>query len=275
MKYLQIAKIVVIVLCVVLLVGAASMLVVSTNAKAENFFNDLFGKTETGSGSGAATEDPEETIPETDTLDKACVHEFDDGAVFKEKTCTSNGVIKYTCSKCEGIKYDVDPAAGHRWDDGKITVQGSCEEKQEIMFTCSACQSTKKVVNTEVHPSDSRYEVFTAFSTLKHEHIYKCGACDKVLKQEIVPHSWDDGEVTVQPTCEDGEMVYHCSCGVTKTVVIAGSGHNIEKTYQAETETKHSITETCTVCNKVLTTGNKTEPHSWNNNTCVKCGATR
>ena len=156
MKFLQFSKIVVIVLCIVLLLGAGSMLVVSTNDKAEDFFNDLFGNTETGSGSGAETEDPEETIPETDTLNEACVHEFDAGAVFKEKTCTSNGVIKYTCSKCEGIKYDVDPAPGHLWDDGKITVQGSCTQKQEITYTCNSCQSTKKVVQNEERSLASR-----------------------------------------------------------------------------------------------------------------------
>ena len=278
MKYLQIAKIVVIVLCIVLVLGAASMLAVSANVKLENFFTDLFGGVETDAGTGSETEgqpnDSVETLPGNENLNSECVHEFDDGVTFKEATCVSSGVVKYTCSNCTGIKYESIPAPGHDWDDGKITVQGSCKVKQEVTYTCDRCGSTNKLVNTEVHPSDSRQEVVTAFSELKHEIATHCLACKKVLKREIVPHSWNDGEVTVQPTCNDGEMLYKCVCGATKTVVIAGVGHDIEYSYDIESETKHSVTKTCTICNQVISTG-QTESHSWSNDKCVKCGAER
>lgn len=266
-------KIVAIVLCIVLLLGATSVLLVSANEDSENFFENLFG----GDKDDSETEskEPEESLPAADSLDANCEHEFDSGVVYKAAKCVTSGVMKYTCAECKGIKYESISAPGHDWDDGKITIQGSCTEKHEITYTCKKCGSSTVVLQSEIHPNSSKITVVTAFSELKHEIETKCGLCGKVLKQEIVPHSWDDGVITKAATCEDGEMLYTCECGATKTVAIAGSGHTVEYSYDIESETKHSVTETCSVCDQVLSFGTKTESHSWSNDQCVKCGATR
>ncbi|MBQ6431164.1 MAG: 5'-nucleotidase C-terminal domain-containing protein, partial [Oscillospiraceae bacterium] len=65
-----------------------------------------------------------------------------------------------------------------------------------------------------------------------------------ILSMEPCPadgHKWDDGVVTVKPTCESaGEKLYTCTqCGETKTEVIPALGHNY-------------VDGVCTVCHEKI-----------------------
>ena len=72
-----------------------------------------------------------------------------------------------------------------------------------------------------------------------------CSECGEVESEPIAAlgHVWDDGVVTVEPTCEDeGKMIYTCireGCGGIRTVKIDALGHD----WQQETELKAA---TCT-----------------------------
>jgi hypothetical protein len=51
-----------------------------------------------------------------------------------------------------------------------------------------------------------------AFDAENHWHSCACGE-----KTELIPHTWDAGTVTLQPTCSaTGNKVYTCACGATK-----------------------------------------------------------
>ena len=68
----------------------------------------------------------------------------------------------------------------------------------------------------------------------------KCENCDYAVSGEIIPalgHSYDDGAVTKEATCEtDGEKTFTCAtCEGTKVESIAATGHTFED-------------GTCTVC---------------------------
>ncbi|MCD8119820.1 MAG: C-type lectin domain-containing protein [Lachnospiraceae bacterium] len=71
-------------------------------------------------------------------------------------------------------------------------------------------------------------------------------------------HTWDEGNVTIEPTCiEEGVMTYTCSvCGETKTEAIAATGHTWDEgvmTQESTTETEGVMTYICTVCGETCT----------------------
>lgn len=47
----------------------------------------------------------------------ACEHQYDEGTVTAEPTCTADGVMTYTCTVCGETKTEPIPAAGHRFGE--------------------------------------------------------------------------------------------------------------------------------------------------------------
>ena len=70
-------------------------------------------------------------------------HQWDEGKVTTEPTCTEDGVKTYTCSICSETKTETITAIGHKWDDGEITTPATCTENGVKTFTCSVCKETK------------------------------------------------------------------------------------------------------------------------------------
>lgn len=56
-------------------------------------------------------------------------------------------------------------------------------------------------------------------------HWKQCSRCDK--KDDVGPHTWDNGTITIAPTCtKAGERTYTCTeCGATKIEPIPATGH--------------------------------------------------
>lgn len=86
---------------------------------------------------------------------------------------------------------------------------------------------------------------FSAEQHDENEHWNKCSRCDAIDGKE--PHDWDNGRVTVQPTCTtSGEKTYTCrECGFEKIETIDAKGHNYGKDWQHDASHHwHS----CSVC---------------------------
>ena len=88
-----------------------------------------------------------------------------------------------------------------------------------------------------------------------------CSVCGTVIKaQKEIPakgHSWDEGEITTSPTCENaGVKTYTCTvCNATKTEAIDATGHTpIEVAEQPATctEAGHTAGTKCSVCEAIL-----------------------
>ena len=95
----------------------------------------------------------------------------------------------------------------------------------------------------------------------------KCSACGETLvAQEVIPalgHAWDEGVVSVEPTCEDkGTKTYTCAndAAHTKTEEIDTLGHTTEWKYVSNVGTEYEGTryavqaKICSVCEKSLET---------------------
>ena len=88
-----------------------------------------------------------------------------------------------------------------------------------------------------------------------------CKVCDKVQKPgKSIPakgHSWNEGEITTSPTCENvGVKTYTCTvCNATKTEAIDATGHTpVEVAEQPATctEAGHKAGTKCSVCEAIL-----------------------
>lgn len=80
------------------------------------------------------------------------------------------------------------------------------------------------------------------------EHWHTCtGAdCDEVIDKAA--HTWDNGNITKEPTCTaKGEMTYTCTvCKATKTEEIATTGHTFSDNGKATTLTIGTSVSTAT-----------------------------
>ena len=88
-----------------------------------------------------------------------------------------------------------------------------------------------------------------------------CAICNKeITKGETIQskgHSWNEGEITTSPTCENaGVKTYTCTvCNATKTEAIDATGHTpVEVAEQPATctEAGHTAGTKCSVCDAIL-----------------------
>ena len=67
-----------------------------------------------------------------------CKHEYDDGAVTKEPTCTEEGEKTFTCTLCGDTKVESVPTREHSYEEA-VTKEPTFEEEGEKTFTCVDC----------------------------------------------------------------------------------------------------------------------------------------
>lgn len=185
-----------------------------------------------------------------------------------DATCTEKGkTAGVKCSVCDTVieeQKDTD-ALGHDWatewskdTNGhyKACLNGCSEKNEEAEHTfestddgevCSECGYVdhehvfteveydkdghwNKCTQCDTIDEDSKEEhTLTYTSDGEDEHTAECDVCDYTFTEA---HTWDDGEVTAEPTeTEDGETTYTCEvCGETKTEEIPATGSEDDDT---------------------------------------------
>ena len=116
----------------------------------------------------------------------------------------------------------------------------------------------------------------TPATCTKQATYYKTCACgakgtETFASGDLLPHAWDGGVTTTQPTCtEPGVMTYTCqNCDATKTAPVAALGHKLDETPAKEetcTEPGNSLYYTCQRCGKFFSDEgcqNEIEEGSW------------
>lgn len=185
----------------------------------------------------------------------------------KDATCTEDGYTGDTvCDICgkEIIKGEAIEAKGHI-EAIDATVEPTCTEPGKTEGKhCSVCNEV--LVAQEVIPATGHKEETipgkeaTCTDTGLTDGT-RCSVCGTVIKaQEEIPakgHSWNEGEITTSPTCENaGVKTYTCTvCNATKTEAIDATGHTpVEVAEQPATctEAGHTAGTKCSVCDAIL-----------------------
>lgn len=193
-----------------------------------------------------------------------CVHQWDEGKVTAQATCAAEGIKTYTCTACSHTKtvsvatldhaYEegictvcekIQPCAEHQW---KIKTHVGCVDAGATTYTCTVCGETKsqvlsstgghicqvKVVSVGTCSTDgkqilacdlcgySRADILTAAG-----HNFVDGVCTVCGEPVPCEHEWDDGSITLAPTCTvEGVRTYTCGkCGDTKEESLATIDH--------------------------------------------------
>ena len=185
----------------------------------------------------------------------------------KDATCTEDGYTGDTvCAICgkEIIKGEAIEAKGHI-EAIDAAVEPTCTEPGKTAGKhCSVCNEV--LVAQEVIPATGHKEETipgkeaTCTDTGLTDGT-RCSVCGTVIKaQEEIPakgHSWNEGEITTSPTCENaGVKTYTCTvCNATKTEAIDATGHTpVEVAEQPATctEAGHTAGTKCSVCDAIL-----------------------
>ena len=178
-------------------------------------------------------------------------HDWDEGKVTTEPTCTKDGIKTYTCKDCKKAKTEKIKSLGHNYStEWTIDKEATCQEEGSKSHHCTRCDDKKDVT--------------------------------------VIPklnHNWDSGVETTKATCtKDGVKTYTCkNCATTETETIKALGHDYSNEWtidKAATCTQEgSKSHHCTRCNdkKDVTVIPKLN-HNWDSGvettkaTCTKDG---
>lgn len=158
-------------------------------------------------------------------------------------------------------------APGHDWNEGVVTTEPTCSQKGVMTFTCKRenCGATNtEEIDTIAHSYGDWTTVSAATCTAKGKRQRTCTVCNHVEEEEIAPlsasgeHQWGEWNVTKEADCGvTGSRNHTCSvCHITESEDIPALTHQWgnETILQAATCT-HAGTKqlTCSHCGATKT----------------------
>ena len=66
-------------------------------------------------------------------------HTWNNGVVTTPASCHAEGVMTYTCTKCNATKTEPISCLEHVWNDGVITKEPTYTDTGEVLYTCTLC----------------------------------------------------------------------------------------------------------------------------------------
>ncbi len=138
-------------------------------------------------------------------------------------TCTSSGIVTYTCTKCKNTKTESSSIKEHNWSLISTTV-ATCENAGTTKYTCTNCRQTK----TESVPAKGHDWVLTS-NTVTCENAgiatYTCSNCKQTKIENVSAkgHDYSNGD-----NCSDcGRYKYNIAITNTIPCDVSYKGVNI------------------------------------------------
>ena len=220
-------------------------------------------------------------------------HSWNEGVITTAATCENVGVKTYTCTVCNATKAEAIDATGHTPVEVAEQPATCTEAGHKAGTKCSVCEAI--LSGMEEIPATGHTEKTVAGkpATCTETGLtdgISCSVCGTVIKaQTEIPakgHSWNEGEITTSPTCENvGVKTYTCTvCKETKTEAINATGHtpvDVAEKPATCTEAGHKAGTKCSVCEAILsgmeeipTTGHTEVIDAAKAPTCTETGLT-
>lgn len=170
----------------------------------------------------------------------------------------------------------------HDWDEGKVTTEPTCTKEGIKTYTCKNCATTKtETIKALGHNYLSDWTIDKAATcTQEGSKSHHCTRCDDKKDVTIIPkieHNWNSGVVTKEATCtQTGVKTYTCKdCKTAKTEVIKALGHDYSSEWTIDKEAtctqEGSKSHHCTRCDdKKDVTRIETLNHSWELTSTIK-----
>ena len=214
-------------------------------------------------------------------------HDFVEDTVV-EPTCTEDGYTVYKCSRCgETENRNVVTTTGaHTAEIVTVLREATCSATGVGKAVCKYCKTSMGyvVIPMAAHTYDDANSYVTEDQYLK----VKCEVCGaEITLQDLNPcrngHTWDEGEVTTEPTCtEKGVKTFTCTvkgCGATRTEDVEATGHDWQVVRDTEKEATCTEGGSCEyICSKCFDTKTETtDPlgHNYVDGVCTRCGESK
>ena len=136
-------------------------------------------------------------------------HDWDEGVITTEPTCTTKGVKTFTCNNCKTTKTEEVNALGHDYSkDWTIDKKATCTEEGSKSHHCTRCDSKKDVtiISKTSHNYDEGVITKEATKTETGIKTYTCKDC-KTTKTEVIPIRNDDFNVDSQSPVIDKNSI--------------------------------------------------------------------
>lgn len=137
-------------------------------------------------------------------------HDFREWKITKEPTCTKYGTKKRICKRCNEYEIDVIDPTGHQHTKIIDQKKATCEEKgYSGDLYCEDCRLIIQLghdIAATGHTWDDGEITKEPTQTATGIKTYTCKTCHKT-RTETIPmlkgHHWDDGTITKEPTCTE------------------------------------------------------------------------
>ena len=167
-------------------------------------------------------------VLEARTYVKAKGHNYDQGVVTKDPTCTSDGIKTFTCQNdnCGSTYTEVVPATGHKYgEEGTVTKAATCTADGIKTFTCETCEKTyTEVIPATGHTEETITGKAATCSEFGLTDGTKCSVCNAILvPQTILPKTAHTvvTDAAVEATCTKTGLTEGTHCSVCNAVITA------------------------------------------------------
>ena len=114
-------------------------------------------------------------------------HDWDEGKVTTEPTCTKEGIKTYTCKNCATTKTEVIKALGHDYsNEWTIDKEATCTQEGSKSHHCTRCDDKKDV--TRIETLNNSWELTSTIKSTKDKegkNIYTCSLCNE-KREEVI-----------------------------------------------------------------------------------------
>ncbi len=196
-------------------------------------------------------------------IEKTNDHDYDEGVVTTEPTCSTEGVKTFTCAICDGTRTEAVDIVSHNYEeDFTVDVEATCvEEGSESRHCvwyelCSESIEETVIAKNDNHSFNEGEVTIPSSCTKEGVRTFTCVRCldTKTGPEPLKPHSYDEGVVTKTPTCTvEGERTFTCEgCAGNKVEPVEMVAHEYDTDFTVDKEatctTNGSKSKHCKVC---------------------------